>query len=1202
MFCSGNRYALVAGWMAAILLCAAGANGQISNGDFEGGFTNGVANGWTLFSTDGYNPSGSDETGNVHGGSHAQKVNLPQPASGEGYGGISQVIDTVAGQLYRIDFWIYAHMPGESYQGQDLQTFMGFDAQGRPFDHSLTDFDISWIGLSEGRDEWRSIGREFLAAGDTATIFFKGWRKWAQHGGGYIIIDDVTIETVDVEHPPSVGETPPPEAPDLTGSNLLANPDFENGFTSGVANNWQSWTKRGSGTFTASSDRGKIGGGNYNPDGGAAMISLSETAKVALAMPPCEGGLTLIKEDNPEILTVCRLFIDETNFWDQDDAGTRALGRDHADNCYDKHLDHAGIDCWQGSNEPWVQSRERARKTGLFEQAFAERCTELGIRSCVINVGVGNPTIQEAEFFKDAIAVADFVGYHAYGGSSDQFQLGPQQDDFALRWRSIKSHYEDLGWRHPAVVYTEAGTYFGWKSLEGVTATMVRDEYIEFGPYMQDDEWCVGETIFTVGGYGIWDDWDIADHPVIIDGIRPWNQDHSADARGGKSQEWYHDGSNLRSGITQAVGTSSGDYWLSGWFKYETGNGGDPVDPDITFRIGYDPTGQTGNGDAGTIVWSSDQVASRHLNAYIWYEFGVSITATGSQTSIWFALDQATTSPTGRVYVDALDLRAAEGTPPPSPTISLSPTSLTPETDEGSSPSADSFTVQNTGTGTLDYSIADDENWLSVNPDSGTSTGEADTITVNYSTASLDPGEYEATITVTDSGASNSPQTVAVTLTVNAGGCENGDLDNGGFQDGLSPWVTFGTTDGIVNSGTFNVTAHGGSKMFGAACQWCKKNGGAYQQISVCNGADCEVTTWIYTKQSGGANWDVNCRIGIDPTGGTDSGSGNIVWTDWTNSANQWSQIGLTGNDSVTAQGETATVFIEHWHKWNLSLNLTMFDDVDFTATGGSGGGSPTIELSPTSLSPETDEGSSPSADSFTVKNVGAGTLEYSITDDVNWLSVNPDNGTSTGEADTITVNYSTASLDPGEYEATITVTDPDATNSPQMVGVTLTVNEVKTTVAEDFESMPSWSSSYDAGWGSAATWSIVGGGQSGNALQVSRGSQGSSAKVKVYTIDASTDYTLTIYFRCPSYGGSYWAECAYKLGNNSANNFDDSPGTWTMIKKFENGGTNGNGNQWVQYSKNFNSGANTQVSVGYKLGSSGGGGPTIGWDTLRIE
>jgi hypothetical protein len=156
--------------------------------------------------------------------------------------------------------------------------------------------------------------------------------------------------------------------------------------------------------------------------------------------------------------------------------------------------------------------------------------------------------------------------------------------------------------------------------------------------------------------------------------------------------------------------------------------------------------------------------------------------------------------------------------------------------------------------------------------------------------------------------------------------------------------------------------------------------------------------------------------------------------------------------------------------------------------------------------------------------------------------------------------------------------------------------------VAEDFESMPSWTSSFDAGWGSAANWSIVSGGQAGNALEANRGSQGSSAKVNVYTIDANTNYTISVYIRCPNFGQGYWAECAYKLGSNTATDFDQNGGTWTMVKKFDYWGVNGNGDTWTQYSVNFNSGSNTQISVGFKLGSSPSGGPSVKWDTLRIE
>ena len=68
----------------------------------------------------------------------------------------------------------------------------------------------------------------------------------------------------------------------------------------------------------------------------------------------------------------------------------------------------------------------------------------------------------------------------------------------------------------------------------------------------------------------------------------------------------------------------------------------------------------------------------------------------------------------------------------------------------------------------LNYTVADDANWLSVSPTSGTSTGSGDkqSHTVSYTTSSLTAGTYTGHITVTDASASNSPQTITVSLTV----------------------------------------------------------------------------------------------------------------------------------------------------------------------------------------------------------------------------------------------------------------------------------------------------------------------------------------------------------------------------------------------------------------------------------------------------
>ncbi len=117
---------------------------------------------------------------------------------------------------------------------------------------------------------------------------------------------------------------------------------------------------------------------------------------------------------------------------------------------------------------------------------------------------------------------------------------------------------------------------------------------------------------------------------------------------------------------------------------------------------------------------------------------------------------------------------------PLDPTIELQPTSLAPAAVAGSDAPAGAFTVRNAGSLTLNYDVAVDAGWLSVNPTSGSSTGEAVTIDVTYDTDALAPGIHGAAITVTDAAAANSPQIVAVQLTINK---KPGDLDGDGDAD-----------------------------------------------------------------------------------------------------------------------------------------------------------------------------------------------------------------------------------------------------------------------------------------------------------------------------------------------------------------------------------------------------------------------------------
>ena len=105
------------------------------------------------------------------------------------------------------------------------------------------------------------------------------------------------------------------------------------------------------------------------------------------------------------------------------------------------------------------------------------------------------------------------------------------------------------------------------------------------------------------------------------------------------------------------------------------------------------------------------------------------------------------------------------GSPPP-PAIGRSPSSFTRSVTRGNNLASDTFTVWNSGGGTLEYQITDNAGWLNEVPNSGNSIGEADSITINYSTTSLGIGTHNATITITDPAATNSPQTISATVTV----------------------------------------------------------------------------------------------------------------------------------------------------------------------------------------------------------------------------------------------------------------------------------------------------------------------------------------------------------------------------------------------------------------------------------------------------
>jgi hypothetical protein len=75
-----------------------------------------------------------------------------------------------------------------------------------------------------------------------------------------------------------------------------------------------------------------------------------------------------------------------------------------------------------------------------------------------------------------------------------------------------------------------------------------------------------------------------------------------------------------------------------------------------------------------------------------------------------------------------------------------------------------------------------------------------------------------------------------------------------------------------------------------------------YQQVSVAPGTDVEGGAWAYMENNGGGLM----RVGIDPTGGTNPFTGTVIWSPWSGTRYQWTQL------SVRARVESgvATLFL----------------------------------------------------------------------------------------------------------------------------------------------------------------------------------------------------------------------------------------------------------------------------------------------------
>jgi len=111
---------------------------------------------------------------------------------------------------------------------------------------------------------------------------------------------------------------------------------------------------------------------------------------------------------------------------------------------------------------------------------------------------------------------------------------------------------------------------------------------------------------------------------------------------------------------------------------------------------------------------------------------------------------------------------------------------------------------------------------------------------------------------------------------------------------------------------------------------------GIYQQVTVPQGYRVTFSIWVQVWSSSGDNpddiknhGDYKVSAGIDPTGGSDGSSPNVLWSEPVREYNQWVQLTVT----ATAQSSTVTAFVRGAPLYRVKHNDSYWDDASLVAS-----------------------------------------------------------------------------------------------------------------------------------------------------------------------------------------------------------------------------------------------------------------------------
>jgi hypothetical protein len=418
----------------------------------------------------------------------------------------------------------------------------------------------------------------------------------------------------------------------------------------------------------------------------------------------------------------------------------------------------------------------------------------------------------------------------------------------------------------------------------------------------------------------------------------------------------------------------------------------------------------------------------------------------------------------------------------PQPTIDLSTKSvLIPAPLGGPNPSSPSIVVlKNTGSGKLHFTAESQQPaWLSVTPDHGTvtSSGSQD-LKISVDVTGLSEGDHFGSILVKDPEATVTQETINVTLKItgtprisitpgslsfsspvgtnpafktltvqNTGG---GSLD---WSATSTSWINLDATEGSLGAGA--------SKSVKVSIDVSGLTAGIHPgSIIISSNAAPDQTVNVTLTLNDKAKITLTpASLTFDaPVGGTNppgkqstlknEGGEALGWKAKTDSAwlavaplngnlnpSQTQQLTITVNTTGLLEGTyIGTVTVDEnalaIPSGTISVTLNMNSQ-------------PKIGVNPSTLSFSVHLGGSSSPSGISVTNAGSGTLNWKSSGNASWLRVKPLEGVLDSlESEPILLSADSKGLAPGTYTTTLTIADPAASNTSELITVEMNVKE----------------------------------------------------------------------------------------------------------------------------------------------------------------